>query len=426
MTRIDLSIRPTVFVSLFVALQLYSFHLAAQPSESAAPREHDEFRFSGEYGLWVQEQENQIDVHWITAATDSGFLRVLSADKSLADFTTPLSLTHQVSFDKPKVGVFALHYGSLSNPFDNHKTVIRLPAKRPGAIFGKVDSIYVIGDLHGEFHHLVELLSNARLIDANLDWIARKKHLVLLGDFFDRGIHVTKTLWLLYKLDRQAELAGGRVHLVLGNHEIMTFGNDLRYLAPKEQMISHLHRIPYSQMYDVHRSVLGKWLATKPGLIKMDKILFAHGGVAPLYANYSIEVFNDSLQKFINEETFAYLLQDSIPAMKIDSLSYYRRLHFFYGETSVFWHRDYVLTDRLEKDLKKVLRTYRCKTHIIAHTTVKTISEFYDGKIIAVDLMKPATEMLLLVRKGKHKKFRVHLDGTVEKLEKRANVAATQ
>jgi hypothetical protein len=41
--------------------------------------------------------------------------------------------------------------------------------------------------------------------------------------------------------------------------------------------------------------------------------------------------------------------------------------------------------------------------HIIAHTPFKTITELYDGQIIDVDLIRPASEMLLLVRKKRNK-----------------------
>ena len=178
-----------------------------------------------------------------------------------------------------------------------------------------------------------------------------------------------------------------------------------------------MHRVPYPKLFDVHHSILGQWLATKPGLIKIENILFAHGGVTLLYADYSIKAFNDSLRIFLDQGTFADESADS-SADLADSLWYLRRQRFLYGEDSVFWHRGYVIAGTSEDDLEKVLNKYQCTTHVIAHTIVKTISEYYDGKVIAVDLIKPATEMLLLVSKGPER-FKIHLDGTVEKLQSR-------
>ena len=166
-------------------------------------------------------------------------------------------------------------------------------------MFTNIDSIYVLGDIHGRFDILSKLLQNARVIDSNLNWIANQKHLVALGDIFDRGQDVTRTVWFLYKLERQAKEQGGRVHVVLGNHEIMTFGNDLRYLSGKEKLIANMYNISYSEMYSPRHSILGKWLAQKPGILKINKALFAHGGITPDYNVISIQAFNDSLRTFL-------------------------------------------------------------------------------------------------------------------------------
>lgn len=179
-----------------------------------------------------------------------------------------------------------------------------------------------------------------------------------------------------------------------------------------------MHNIGYSEMYSPRYSFLGKWLATKPGIIRINKALFAHGGITPDYNVISIRAFNDSLRTFLQEEVFYHLLQDSIPTALVDSLQFYRRLAFFYSSNSVFWHRAYVSSDTLDKDLKSVLKNFKSKVHVVAHTPVRSIGEFYDGKIVAVDLADAATEMLLLVRRSKNKfnRFKVLLDGTLEQL----------
>lgn len=375
------------------------------------------FNFNGEYGLWVEQDQSLMTVHWITSDEDSGFLKVFQSGTQLYDFSTPSGRSHQASFDAVQSPDLTLHYGSLTDLSDRHETVVYLNRKTEmsESVFSKIDSIYVLGDLHGEFDSLTALLKNAKVIDSDLNWIANQKHLVALGDIFDRGHDVTRTLWFLYKLERQARKQGGQIHVVLGNHEIMTFGNDLRYLSGKEKLIAKMHKTGYSEMFSPHHSLLGKWLAQKPGLIKIDKILFAHGGVTPAYATMAV---NDSLNAFLQEDVFNYLLEDSLALTMVDSLQFFRRLVFFYGKDSVFWHRGYVLSDTLQKDLKKVLKKFKCKLHVVAHTALRTIREFYDGKLIAVDLRKPATEMLLLVRRGKnkYKRFRVKLDGAFEPL----------
>lgn len=402
----------TLFLALVALHGVFVPATVAQPHKQRSSR----FKFSGEYGLWVQKQDGQITVHWITAARDSGFLKVFNDDSQLYGFSTPFARAHQVSFAIDQKASLTLQYGGLSNALDQHETVINLEGvgKETKSVFNKIDSIYVVGDIHGEFSNLAQLLQNAGIIDSNLNWSGRRKHLVALGDIFDRGHDVTKTLWFLYKLERQAKKQGGGVHIVLGNHEIMTFDNDLRYLSQKENLIARLHKTTYAAMYSPRTSIMGTWLAHKPGILKMNKILFAHGGVTPWYARYSIESFNDSLQTFLGEDLFQELLQDSI-SVQVDSVQFFRRLLFFYGEDSVFWYRGYVLADSLAHDLEQVLKRFRCKLHVVAHTSVETISEFYDGKLIAVDLTHPVTEMLLLVRrkKNQYEKYRIKLSGEI-------------
>ncbi len=83
------------------------------------------------------------------------------------------------------------------------------------------DRIAVVSDIHGNYNHLVTLLSNHRIIDNNSNWIWGDGHLVINGDIFDRGPGVTECLWLIKKLEKQAEESEGKIHYLLGNHELM-------------------------------------------------------------------------------------------------------------------------------------------------------------------------------------------------------------
>lgn len=387
-------------------------------SVSYQAKSSSRFNFNGEYGLWVQIMDGEITVHWITTPADSGFLSVLKDGHKLYDFTTPLSQAHAVTFKRPKFNSVVLRYGGQSNPDDRHVTSIYLKNKRTKAVFSKVDSIYVLGDIHGYFENLVKLLTVANLIDAELNWRGHRKHLVALGDLFDRGFDVTRTLWLLYKLERQAERAGGKVHVLLGNHEIMTFVGDLRYLSGKEKLIATTHNTHYQNMFDVHHSLLGRWLASKPGILKMDKILLAHGGVTPVYTAFSVHSFNDILNSYLNEDIFQYLFNDTLTFSAADSALIANRQAFFFSSNSVFWHRGYVKSDTLQNDLRRVLKHFKSELHVVAHTPVKSIRESYDGQLIAVDLQAPATEMLLLVRnrKKKYQRFKFHPERGLEPL----------
>ncbi len=401
-------------IRVFGILSFLLFFQVAVPSLPA-----QKFKLNGEYGLWVQEANGQLEVHWITSAADSGFLTVYNDGERHYHFTTPSAQAHRVAFARNPRAALTLRYGSLMDTPDQHETTIYPDPQRPTATFSNVDSIFVLGDIHGQFDNVVQLLTAAKLIDAQLNWIGSKQHLVVLGDMFDRGHDVTRVLWFLYKLEKSIEQRGGKLHIVLGNHEIMTFCNDLRYLSGKENLIAATHGAGYSEMYHPRRSIIGKWLATKPGLLKIDEVLFAHGGVTPAFANYSIQSFNDSLSAFLNEESLRYLLDDSLSVVKMDSVRHARRLLFFFADNSVFWYRGYVTTDTLQGDLQYVLKKFKSELQVVGHTPVPTITPFYAGNVIAANVVNFVSEMLLLVRSGKKKyqRYRYKMTGEVEPLE---------
>ncbi len=96
-----------------------------------------------------------------------------------------------------------------------------------------MDSIGVITDIHGEYNIYIDLLKAAGIIDRNLNWKFGKGHLVVLGDIFDRGSMVNEVLWHLFGLEKQAEKAGGMVHVLLGNHEFLVLRKDLSFINEK-------------------------------------------------------------------------------------------------------------------------------------------------------------------------------------------------
>ena len=379
----------------------------------------------GEYGLYVAEAGDTIQVRWLTAVPDSGFLTIGVIGSGLAAdeirLTTGRSQAHAASFLRPADGPLTLRYGAVGSDEDRHQTTIWPVPERPPTGLGPVDSLFVVGDVHGEFDTLTAVLENAGLIDSDARWSGGRNHLVFLGDLFDRGSDVTRTLWFLYGLERQAEAAGGRVHVVLGNHEIMVLTADLRYVSEKERLIAELHEMPYARLFDIRRSVLGTWLATKPGLIRIGEVLLAHGGVGRDFAVYSLQAFDDTLAAFMSEEVFYRwsLPADTVlPRIVMDSTALERRLDFFFGENSVFWHRSYVQADTLHEELRRVLDRFESELHVVAHTPAHDIARRYEGKLLAVDLNAPATQLLFLSQEaGRLRPFRYGTEGPPEPLQ---------
>lgn len=97
-----------------------------------------------------------------------------------------------------------------------------------------VDRIIAIGDLHGDYENYIESLELAGLINRRGRWSGGTTHLVQTGDIADRGPDTRKIIAHIDKLARQAEKDGGRVHMLIGNHEAMNIYGDLRYVTPEE------------------------------------------------------------------------------------------------------------------------------------------------------------------------------------------------
>jgi hypothetical protein len=337
---------------------------------------------------------------------------VLHAGTEIGTFETPESLGHAAAFTAPASADIVLRYGTLNDPSDRHETTIRPhPSRRPAVRVQDVDSIFVMGDIHGEFETLTGVLTNAGVIDASHRWAAGRAHLAVAGDMLDRGADATRVLWFLYALEGQAEAAGGRVEVVLGNHEIMVMLNDLRYVAPKESAIAGLYGVRYDALFNPRESVLGRWLASRPSLIRIDDVLIAHGGVSADWLPYSLQAYDDTLAKFVGEDLFR-AWADSTVQVRMDSATYQRRENFFWGPNSVFWFRGYAQSDTLPDMLKSVLRHFDSTVHVIAHTPGPTIRERYGGALIATNTSPFAAEILLLMRGGDGwRRFRYRASG---------------
>ena len=93
--------------------------------------------------------------------------------------------------------------------------------------------VVAFGDLHGSYDKLLRLLQGASLVDSDLRWTAGSDHLVVAGDFLDRGVGDRPMMDLLLRLQHESEKAGGRVHVLLGNHEVMNLVRDTRKVNPE-------------------------------------------------------------------------------------------------------------------------------------------------------------------------------------------------
>lgn len=203
--------------------------------------------------------------------------------------------------------------------------------------FSDVDRIVAIGDVHGAYDALVATLQEADVIDSDLNWSGGKTHLVSTGDLLDRGPKSRAAMDLFIRLEKQASRAGGRVHLLLGNHEVMNLTGDLRYVSDEEYAAflddesseerelwyRHFRRSKpvdsdeaalsweFNQKappgYFGHRRAFrqdgyyGKWLLQKPFVVVVNETAFVHGGLPAFVAENGLEGVNQGLKKDLND-----------------------------------------------------------------------------------------------------------------------------
>jgi hypothetical protein len=88
--------------------------------------------------------------------------------------------------------------------------------------------IVAIGDIHGDLDAFNRGLRAAGLTDERGRWVGGRTVLVQTGDYLDRGPEARGVLDRLMSLETEAAAAGGRVVVLLGNHEVMNLLGELR------------------------------------------------------------------------------------------------------------------------------------------------------------------------------------------------------
>lgn len=199
-----------------------------------------------------------------------------------------------------------------------------------------VARIVAVSDVHGAFTPMVRTLQNAGIIDGEFAWSGGKSHLVIAGDILDRGPESRKVMDLLMRLEGEAREAGGQVHVLLGNHEVMNLTGDLRYVSAAEyaafsgdESVSDRERAFQAFQaarpevtdpealrrefdrrtppgYFGHRRAFapdgryGKWLLEKPLVVVINDTAFVHGGLSPMVTELGLEGINRELKEQVS------------------------------------------------------------------------------------------------------------------------------
>ena len=187
-----------------------------------------------------------------------------------------------------------------------------LPTRYPPA-----QRIVAIGDLHGDLAATRVALRLAGAIDEGDQWVGGRMALVQTGDQLDRGDDEFEILDLLDALTVQAQAAGGAVHVLNGNHELMNVKQDLRYVTLGGFLdflptpVADPEKVDPQVVVDaVHERLkacrpghpFAKRLLNRNVITIVGDTVFVHGGVLPHVVDYGIERLNQETRAWIRKD----------------------------------------------------------------------------------------------------------------------------
>lgn len=199
-----------------------------------------------------------------------------------------------------------------------------------------IDRIVAIGDVHGSYDKFVTLLKGTGLVDESLTWTGGETHLVMVGDLVDRGKNDRGVIELVMRLQNEASSAGGQVHALLGNHDVMVLVHDMRYVHKKSyedfavdedpaerekawKNFKSAHSIrgigedklravfdetfppgffAHLKLFDLE-GTFGAWSLSLPVVIKINGTVFVHGGLREEVASLGIDEINRRIKMHI-------------------------------------------------------------------------------------------------------------------------------
>jgi len=163
-----------------------------------------------------------------------------------------------------------------------------------------------VGDLHGDLEALKQILLQNKFINSDGLWIAGSDHLVLIGDLVNLGPDSFGILNFVMNLEQQALSKGGRLHVVLGNHEVMLATGKFNKLSLQDK-----HRFAETQapgeayssenLYKAFTadSIYAKWLRSLNSIIKINNQLFVHAGLDTWALDYDPLLINSTVRAWL-------------------------------------------------------------------------------------------------------------------------------
>jgi hypothetical protein len=258
--------------------------------------------------------------------------------------------------------------------------------------------LIAISDIEGNFNGFYSFLVKNKVMDKSYRWTFGKGHLVLNGDFVDRGEHVTAVLWLIYHLEQQAALSGGKVHYILGNHEILNMYGNISYAQYKyrhaaKQISKEANWDRANKFMYGKKSFIGRWLRSKNVMEKIGDYIFVHAGLNSILVEEGITQtqINDIAKQYYGRNPDADSLdRKAYLILKSNHSPYWDRtlsMNIFY-KIQYFYRAPFkpIPSAQSQQDLEKVLKHYKASSIIVGHSIVSDIKSDYEGRVIKIDL----------------------------------------
>jgi hypothetical protein len=297
---------------------------------------------------------------------------------------------------------------------------------------GKGDRVVAVADVHGDVDAFVGILQKAQIVDPSKRWSGGHSVLVQTGDMLDRGPKSRAVMDLLMSLQKDAQRQGGRVIVLMGNHEAMNIFGDRRYVSnddyasfaddgPERKKKAAAGTDSSKPEGFAERCAAfapngqyGKWLRSLPAIAKVNDSIFLHGGIAPDLASYSVDRLNEAIAAEIKSfDTFKEFLVDKKIAQPCDTLEELTAatkaaldkakgkdadiLKAFLGlgawltinESGPLWFRGYAQWSDADgpPQIQKLTEAYGVARFVVGHTPQQggQIKSRFDGKVYLID-----------------------------------------
>jgi hypothetical protein len=248
------------------------------------------------------------------------------------------------------------------------------------------DRIVAIGDVHADLQAFRTALRTAGAINTADAWIGGALTIVQMGDLIGRSDEERQVLDFLFDLQRRAAQAGGTVHALIGNHEVMGGRLDNQAVGPNPfaswESVPGLrrddprlfHLPPYARARGAALMPGGPYarrLAAFPVVLRLRDTVFVHGGIVPRWARYGPERINQEVRQWMLGQA-----DEPDSALGVDD-----------GDR-VMWTRQFSASVD-EEDcamLQESLGVLRVRRMVVAHTVHPEITARCDTRVWAIDV----------------------------------------